>query len=396
MKTVLVLIVLLLAGIAGLLYIKLTRDVVTWDNVVTWDMDPARVIVPVDRPAQLSAAGDLNSAYFELEFRANEIERGYDEAGVDPNELTGIWVNFDAAAVTLLINSLTLYFSTCFVDEDPSDIAYDRIACDDEGDEADPTPIWLGARDLAKAMWLEANGWNSDTVATLYTQGGSRIGSVLAGGAITHDDPGRRQVAALAKDFASARVLRLLLMTDGPDAEPPSFDAVNQWCRSDRDEICPGALSTYRAIKLYLTGHHGDARTTALAALKGRQPWVYRSPYEHPLLWILAASRYVDEDDTGDLQPLIDAALTEWPEDAQTALLAYVDPEAHDGTSALPDACDTPGCRFFLAQFYETNGDMAAAEVANDAGLDLCRTVRSIPCTALRLAGSGTATAVSR
>ncbi len=383
MKSVLVLIVLLLAGIAGLLYIKFSQE------TVTWAMDPARMIVPVDQMAELSMAGDLNSAYFKLGFRANEIERGYDEADVDPDGLTDIWVDFDPAAVTLLINSLTLYFSYCFIDQDPSDVAYDRIACDDEGDGEDPSAFSVGARHLAKAMWLEAEGWNSNAVATLYKNAGSKIGGLLAGGISTYNDEDRRKVAALVRDFTFARVARLQLLDGDLDAPFIDGSSSNRWCSDEFDEVCPGGLSTYIAIKLYLNGNRRDARTAALVALEGSQPWVYRSPYEHPLLWILAASRHMGiDDDTSDLQPLIDDALIAWPEDARTALLAYVDPDALHDSGALPDGCDTPGCRFFLAQRHIAHGDTAAGEAAHEAGLDLCRAIRSIPCTALRHAGA--------
>ncbi|MEM7119745.1 MAG: hypothetical protein AAF563_00630 [Pseudomonadota bacterium] len=382
MKTVLVLIVLLLAGIAGLLYIKFSQE------TVTWDMDPTRMIVPLDKMAELAVAGEEARTSFDLLYRSSQIARDLDDDWVDFNNYQLMGANFDPVVITRLINYANLYFSVCFIDETSRDIAADRVDCDLDVADAHALDVLEGAQYLARATWLEADGWNQDDVIELYLTAGSKIGSTLAGGAMTYDDPDRRQVAALAKDFGSARALRLLLMRDGLDAELPPFDTINQWCRSDWDEICPGGLSTYNAIKLYLTGHHGDARTTALVALEGSQPWVYRAPYEHPLLWVLAASQHqgIDED-ISDLQPLIEAALIEWPEDARTALLAYVDPEAHRDAGALPEACDTPGCRFFLAQFLSANGDTAAADAATEAGLDLCEGVTSIPCMALRLTG---------
>ena len=382
MKTVLVLIVLLLAGIAGLLIIKFSQE------TVTWDMDPTRMIVPLDKMAELAVAGEEARTTFDVLYRVRQFARDLDDdrVGFDNSQLMG--ANFDPVVVTRLINYATYYFSLCFIDETSRDIAADRVDCDLSVADVQALDVLEGAQDLARATWLEAGGWNQDEIIELYLAAGSKIGSTLAGGAMTYDDPDRRQVAALAKDFGSARALRLLLLTDGLDAELPPFDAINQWCRSDWDEICPGGLSTYNAVKLYLTGHYGDARTTALVALEGSQPWVYRSPYEHPLLWILAASRHQGiDDDISDLQPLIDAALIEWPEDARTALLAYVDPDALQGSSALPDGCDTPGCRFFLAEFLSANGNTAAHDAAIEAGLDLCEGVTSIPCMALRLSG---------
>ena len=257
MKTVLVLIVLLIAGVAGLLTIKLSQE------PVTWDMDPTRMIVPLDRPAVYAAAGDVDERTIDITYRHTDL-----------------------------------------------------------------------------------------------------VG----------------------------RAARLFLMEGDLDQPLLPENVGNNWCSDDLEEVCPGAMSTYRAIKLYLNGHNRDARTTALVALAGSQPWVYRSPYEHPLLWILAASRHAGDDDNGDLQPLIDAGLIEWPDDARLTLEVMTGAIDAAGTNdPMWAACSTPGCRFFVTEYFDAAGNTAMADVMALAGLDLCDGVRSIPCTALRLLTDETA-----
>ncbi len=386
MKTVLVLIVLLIAGVAGLLTIKLSQE------PVTWDMDPTRMIVPLDRPAVYAAAGEDFRAVFDFNYVSSATEREIRLGNYDLADPGLMGVDLDPSAVILLLNTATIYFYSCYLDASISDIAANSTECDAELDFENSSAFLTGARDLAKAMWLEANAWNRDAVATLYKDAGAQIGGALAGGISTYDDENRRKVAALARDFTFARMARLRLLNGDIDTPLIDGNSFNRWCGPEFDETCPGGLSTYRAIKLYLAGHHRDARTTALVALKGRQPWVYRSPYEHPLLWNLAASRHVGDDDDSDVQPLIDAALIEWPNDARVTLEVMIgDVDAAGPDDPMWTACTTPGCRFFLAEFFDAAGNAAMADAMALSGLALCDGVRSVLCTALRTFDSHTA-----
>ena len=102
------------------------------------------------------------------------------------------------------------------------------------------------------------------------------------------------------------------------------------------------------------------------------------------------------------MRPLIDAALSHWPNDARLALLAFVDPDdsyeiADDSYEIADDllaVCSSAGCRYFLAQFFYGTDDVSAGDAMTAAGLDLCEGARSIPCTALRASAANTAAAL--
>ena len=143
----------------------------------------------------------------------------------------------------------------------------------------------------------------------------------------------------------------------------------------------------------------GLAIDHALAALEGAQPWVYQSPYEHPLLWLLAASRRsgiaIDHE---PLQPLIDAALSHWPIDARLALAVMIDEDDDTPTDEDEPAwsiCTTPGCLYFAASYLADAGNTERAAAMLTAGREMCLGNRSIPCAALRTFDDPTAMAGS-
>ncbi len=92
-----------------------------------------------------------------------------------------------------------------------------------------------------------------------------------------------------------------------------------------------------------------------------------------------------DSVDRESLRPLIDAALSYWPNDARLALLAFIDPDdSYEVGDDLLAVCSSAGCRYFLAQYFYGTDDVSAGDAMTTAGLELCDGVRSILCTALR------------
>jgi hypothetical protein len=229
---------------------------------------------------------------------------------------------------------------------------------------------------------MEAGGTDPEATARMYLNSG-----VLLANAIDGDNRARsfeqERLAAQVNDFARARAMRLLIVMDTPSALSGVITGTSYWCWRVDDEACSGSLSTYDAIRHYLDGSYHEAVAAGLNALSRRQPWTYDSLYEHPLLWTLAAARRRGDADTADeLRDLIDVALASWPEDARAALHALVEPE----DTPDEDACTTAGCHYFMAETYDIarNGEGRDEMIA--AGLELCDSVYSMPCTALRAA----------
>jgi hypothetical protein len=231
---------------------------------------------------------------------------------------------------------------------------------------------------------MEADGVDPDETADIYIKAGQQMTDALVGGA--YDDTNLRKLAALIDYFTKARASRVLFAAGNRDGLAQKVGSNSYWCRETEGEVCPGSLSTYSAIKLYLDRHYVEAGTTALSALERPQPWTTASPYEHPLLWLLAASaRRGDADEVEAHGALIDSALAAWPEDARVALLLLVEPDRRTDADTLA-ACTSAGCRYFLAQAHLIAGDREAGNGAIAEGLALCEDIRSIPCAALHSA----------
>ena len=369
---------LISAGVAVLVALKLMRE------PATWDMDPTRVIVPLDRPAQYAVAGETNRAILDVDYRFTDTMYRAGKAGLDVSELPHVSDMEERSQFITVINLGTMVYLNCLVRRDLSGAG----ECRDFKANADPARLGAGLDGLARAYLMEAEGGDPQETARLYIDAGRDIAVAIAGGAGTHTVSERREAAALVIEFTKARAKRILLIAKEDDEDDRLLRAGSVWCGQDDDAPCPGSMSTYGAIKLYLDGHYLEASTTALSAIERRQLWTYRSPYEHPLLWILASSlRHNGEDAAGDFAELIDAALIAWPDDARTALLAYVDPEGLFQAGDDPTVtCTSPGCRYFLAQYHYGSGDSDTGDAMTEVGLELCDSVRSIPCTALRTA----------
>ncbi len=374
------LIVLVSVGVTLLFALKLQRE------REVWEMNPPGFIMPLDRPAELAVAGDVEGALAEIEQRM-DVLRGIVEDSDESFRRLGLYRDWDdpQTVITLIDIEMLLVFD-CLIRSQFLPATADALPCDWAGRNIFDYRMERGLYDITRAFVLDAKGRDPAFVAALYLESGTTIANVITGWGVYYDDPERRELAARLLDFARARAARLAIIGAGLDEALWPANTFNPWCLARHDEICPGGVATYRAIAAYLDGDDQNAIDNALAALEGAQPWVYQSPYEHPLLWLLAASRRSGiEVDRGLLRPLIDAALSHWPIDARLALAVFVeedDASAQEGESAW-STCTTPGCHYFVAAYLAAAGEEERASAMRTAGRELCLGVRSIPCAAL-------------
>ena len=378
-------IVVITVGITLLFALKLQRE------HEVWEMNPPRFIVPLDHTAEKAVAGDVDGALADIEQRLNLLRGIVEDSDVSFRRL-GLYRDWDLPdTVITVIDIEMLLVLDCLIRKAFMPAAADALFCDWAGRNVFDYRMERGLHNFTRAFLLEAKGRDPAFIAALYRDSGSTIAEVVTGWGIYDDDPARREIAARVLDFARARTARLIIIADGPDGELRDINTANPWCSSQRDEVCSGGVATYHAITAYLQDDDPAAINGAQQALKGAQPWVYPSPYEHPLLWLLAASRRSGIDvDREPLQLLIDAALSHWPIDARLALAVMIDGDSAPADDDEPawSTCTTPGCLFFLTEYFTTIGDTARAETMRAEGLALCEDMQSIPCMALRRAAA--------
>ena len=350
-------------------------------------MDPMRFIIPLDRPAELAVAGDTAIAVEALKKHLSEIRDAVDSED-GGHARPGLYVDSDNPDTVITIVNVELMLILLCVIQFQDDLADPwEEGCQYAGRNSFGYRTDAGFHMLARAFFQEAEGRYPAEVARMY----SEAGRVLAAGVVVSDSdnehPMRREVAARLRDFTGARALRMSLLWDGLDDRAWIASTFNPYCLPERGEVCPGGIATYRAITAYLSGDDQAAVDHALAALEGAQPWVYQSPYEHPLLWLLAASlRSGINVDREPLQHLIDAALSHWPVDARLALAVMIDDNGEAAGDDEPSwsVCTTPGCHYFAAAHLTAAGEWERAAAMIATGRDLCLGVRSITCAALR------------
>lgn len=352
-----------------------------------WEMNPPRFIMPLDHPAELAVAGDVDGALADIEQRMDVLRGIVEDSDVSFGKL-GLYRDWDdpETMITVIDIEMLLVFD-CLIRSQFLPATANAQSCNWASRNIFDYRMERGLYDFTRAFVLDAKGRDAAFVTALYLESGTAIADVITGWGVYYDDPERRELAARVLDFARARAARLAIIEDDLNATLWPANTYNPWCLARRDEICPGGVATYRAIAAYLDGDDRAAIDHALAALEGAQPWVYQSPYEHPLLWLLAASRRSGIGiDREPLRPLIDAALSHWPIDARLALAVMIDEDDGSADNDEPawSLCTTPGCLYFATSSLADAGDTERASAMIDTGRELCEDVRSIPCAALR------------
>ncbi|MEM7119746.1 MAG: hypothetical protein AAF563_00635 [Pseudomonadota bacterium] len=378
---VVTLILLVSMGVLALFALKLQSE------YEVWKMDPSRFIVPLDRPADLAVAGNTVKALDMIEGHLDDIRDIVEGEGASYTQL-GLHLDWEKPdTVITVVNAELLLILLCVVQfqDDMADPWSE--GCQYAGRNAFGYRTDEGFHVLARAFFQEAEGRYPAEVARMYAEAGRILARGVAAAGTSEDDLARREVAARLLDFADARVMRMSLLWDGLNRQAWTVHTFNPYCMADRAGPCPGGVATYRAIAAYLAGDDQAAIDHALVALEGAQPWVYQSPYEHPLLWLLAASRRSGiEVDREPFRHLIDAALSHWPIDARLALAVLIeeDDASADEDETAWSTCTTPGCHYFVAAYLAAAGNAEQTSAMMTAGRELCLGVRSIPCAALR------------
>lgn len=141
-----------------------------------------------------------------------------------------------------------------------------------------------------------------------------------------------------------------------------------------------GTLAT-KSVLSFIDGDYGAALVAGMQALDEDVQIVFDDEFNHPLFWTMAAQRRLsDGSDEPDLLGYASSARPEFGSDAQSILDLYLDRPSADDASLN---CTTPGCHFFVAQYFESLGRSDLAREALDAGAVSCEGTRSVVCAAI-------------
>ncbi len=243
------------------------------------------------------------------------------------------------------------------------------------------TNLWL----LATALFLESEG-KIETAKETYIEILSSINELSD---YEHPLMVRRYESTTAnlllEDYIYYRFHRLRLMAQENARFKPDFWFDLRECLVGDEPHCPAATSGLRGLARYVVGFRLAAGDDLIDAVMRPQYWLGLDVYEHPLFWIAALGH------RGDARFSIDESLRHQSElgdmvtpDVRYVLDLYTSAATFD--DALPAACGTAGCRYFVAQYLYGVDRIEEGHAVIKQGADDCATTASLMCAALRFA----------
>ena len=200
--------------------------------------------------------------------------------------------------------------------------------------------------------------------------------------------------ASLVWDYMTTRSARLQLMTG--QLEPGDLPAFTEvpYCEATEPNVCPGSYLALHGMLNYVRGQSDTAERQLSDALRRPQRWIGVDPYEHPLFWV-AMIAHQRSDDAGvahalrhrnelsiDRPPDVDFVLDLYAGNMSAAMMAT------DDMSSI-QACQTAGCRFFLAQYIRGIGLSQEAGRLMAQSAEDCQGSQSFMCGIVRASGAG-------
>ncbi|MEM7119747.1 MAG: hypothetical protein AAF563_00640 [Pseudomonadota bacterium] len=374
------------------------------------DFDPTEQILPFETEAQLIADWRYQDAVGVLDAKLTTIEQSMWSLSIDWSTIESddprfsrwltAFTNF-SLAYHLRCHALAGIFDSpqssaaCVADWDAENrdlwcaAAYDsgikhgdmeRCIKYDLASEESWTPHFQG---LSLAIILEAEGRFDDAMEALRGNG------IFFARVADFEDffSGRRyrvtSASSLIQDYMQVRRNRLRLMTqDDGQLSGGSWSNLRD-CPTGREVLCPAANSVLRGIREFVTGFRYGASDFLNNVLDRPQHWLGLDPYEHPLFWIAALSHTEDQGTyPGDVFEHADVFGTDLSPDVAYVIGLFKGDIQFDG--AVPDRCDTAGCRYFVAQYLYGLGRVADGHVIITESQELCAGTESLMCAVLQ------------
>jgi len=373
------------------------------------DFDPTLQILPLQTEAELIADWRFAEAVALLEAKKVDIETAMAELAVtwetsrrdDPRRPR--WL-------TAFVNASLVEHLRCHALEGLLDSRQSPAACVEQWEIENRDlvciallPYYAQTRDLERCMrngpapddswatyfqsWtraliLEAEGRNDEALEAYYDALSLRFElDGLGFNLMSHRIPAA-SASSLVEDALEYRIRRLkLAAVDNRYLRSIWQNLLS--CPAGGGPLCPAASATLHAVSRYVGGYRLAAADALTDVLTRPQYWLGLDAYEHPLFW-LAALRHRNGESLG-----VQLALSHQNEirdlmtpDVRYVLDLYAGAAEFDG--AIPDVCDTAGCRYFLAQYLY---GLDRTDDANDVlrtSRAMCEDVATLMCAVVR------------